>query len=90
MTHWEKVLPADIHEVCYEDLIADHEGTSPALVKACGVVWDPVCLAFHEQDRAVLSASDWQVRQPIYSRSLGRWKNYQKHLGTLASELRRS
>ena len=87
MSHWKDVLPADIHEVRYEDLIGDIESTCRELITSCAIPWDPVCLAFYEQDRSDLSASDWQVRQPIYSHAVGRWKHYEHHLDSLKSGL---
>jgi hypothetical protein len=49
--------------------------------------WETRCLDFHKTDRTVLTSSVWQVRQPIYTRSVGRWKHYEKHLGPLLAAL---
>jgi hypothetical protein len=70
--HWLKVLPIPMLEIQYEDLVADQEGQSRRLIDFLGLPWDPACLAFHRTQRPVLTASVWQVRQPIYSRSVGR------------------
>ena len=87
MDHWRRVLPIPMLEVRYEDLIADQAGVSRRLIDTCGLAWDDRCLAFHKTERVVLTASDQQVRQPIYSNSIGRWRRYEKHLGPLKSAL---
>ena len=87
MEHWKSVIPVPIHEVDYEQLVADQESTTRAMVEFCGVDWDPSCLEFQNNRRAVLTASDWQVRQTMYTGSVERWKNYRKHLGPLQQAL---
>ncbi len=62
-------------------------GVSRQLIEYCGLAWDDRCLAFHKIERAVLTASYSQVRQPIYSNSIGRWRRYEKHLGPLRNAL---
>ncbi len=87
MAHWRAVLPIRIFDVRYEDLVGRQEETTRALVSAIGLDWDPACLAFHETDRPVLTASFAQVRRPIYSGSVGRWRRYAAHLGPLLDSL---
>lgn len=87
MVHWHAVLPGQILDVCYEDMIADQEGQTRRLLEFCGLDWEDACLAFHETDRAVLTASASQVRQPIYSQSVERWKRYERHLSPLLEAL---
>jgi tetratricopeptide (TPR) repeat protein len=87
MAHWRAVLPSPILDVPYEALIADQEGWSRKLVDFLGLPWDERCLAFHENERVVRTASFWQVRQPIYASSVGRWHHYGKHLGPLLKAL---
>jgi len=87
MAHWREVLPLPILDVQYEELVADLEGKSRELVAFLGLDWDERCLAFHEQQREVRTASFWQVRQPLYRSSAGRWRRYQKHLGPLLEAL---
>ena len=53
------------------------------MIEFIGLPWDPRCLQFHETARAVVTASNWQVRQRIYSSSVGRWKHYEKFIGPL-------
>jgi tetratricopeptide (TPR) repeat protein len=86
--HWQATLPLPWLEVRYEALVADLAGQSRRLVEFLGMDWEPGCLDFHRTERAVTTASAWQVRQPLYSRSVGRWRNYERHLGPLLAVLR--
>jgi hypothetical protein len=89
MDHWRRVLPLKMLEVRYEELVADPEGQSRRLIDFLDLPWDLACLEFQRAPAAILTSSDWQVRQPIYHRSIGRWKHYQKHLGSLLAVLGR-
>ena len=86
-THWSRVLPLEVRAVDYEKLISDLEGESRRLIEFLGLVWEPACLDFHRTERPILTASAWQVRQPLYRRSIGRWRRYERHLGTLLERL---
>ncbi|HEX2939745.1 MAG TPA: sulfotransferase, partial [Rhodopila sp.] len=86
--HWKHVLPLQMLEVQYEDLVADLEGQSRRLIDFLGLDWDPACLSFHKTDRQIMTASHWQVRQPLYASSVGRWRNYRKHLGPMIEAMR--
>ncbi len=81
--HWRHVLPMPILDLHYKALVADLEGEARRLIDFIGLDWDPACLSFHETERAVNTPSTWQVRQPIYSSSVGHWRNYERHLGPL-------
>ena len=83
MQHWRQVLPLPIHTCAYEDIVAQLEPSARALISFVGLEWDPACLDFHLQDRRVDTPSRWQVRQPLYDRSVGRWRRYEQHLGPL-------
>ena len=86
VAHWHDVLPAGtLLDVSYEDLIADQEGGTRRILAFLGLDWDERCLNFHKTERAVMTASFWQVRQEIYRRSGGRWHNYKKYIGPLLS-----
>jgi tetratricopeptide (TPR) repeat protein len=85
--HWRQVLPVEVMEVDYEDTVADLEGVARRLVAFCGLGWEPACLAFHQGKQPVRTASVSQVRQPIYTRSVARWKHYEPALGTLFARL---
>ncbi|TJY59277.1 tetratricopeptide repeat protein [Sinimarinibacterium sp. CAU 1509] len=87
MRHWQTLLPGRLHECVYEDLVADPESRARALIDAIGLPWNDACLRFHEQDRAVLTPSRWQVRQPMYSKSVARWKRYERWIAPLVEAL---
>ncbi|HBK04255.1 MAG TPA: hypothetical protein DDZ81_00140 [Acetobacteraceae bacterium] len=84
---WLNVLPVPVLEVQYETLVNNLEQESRRLIDFVGLPWDPACLSFHKNERPVMTASVWQVRQPIYSSSVGRWKRYRKHLAPLLEGL---
>ena len=88
MEHWGATLPRDrFLEVEYENVVADLEGEARRLVDFCGVTWDDRCLDFHKTKRPVLTASMNQVRQPIYSSSVGRSKDLVRYLAPLVEAL---
>ena len=87
MEHWRAVLPVPVLEVSYEETVADLEGVARRLLDWCGLEWEPACLAFHETARPVRTASVAQVRQPLYNRSVARWKRYAPHLDDLFGRL---
>ena len=87
MGHWRAVLPSPMHEQAYESLVASPESESRRLVEFCGLDWDERCLDFHLTERSVHTASSWQVRQPVYRRSVARWRNYERCLGPLREAL---
>jgi hypothetical protein len=87
MDHWRAVLPVPIHEVDYEEVVADLNAVARRLVAACGLDWEPGCLEFHRTQRPIRTASVVQVRQPIYSGSVARWKNYKTALADLFAKL---
>ena len=88
MAHWEAVLPGKIINVHYQQLVANQEKESRKLVSALGLEWHPGCLAFHQNKSPSATASAAQVRQPIYSSSVGKWKAYEKQLDPLAKILK--
>ncbi|HEY1599302.1 MAG TPA: tetratricopeptide repeat protein [Pirellulales bacterium] len=87
MEHWRATLPVTIHEVDYEDAVADLEPVARRLLTACGVDWEPACLAFHRTQRPIRTASSTQVREPIYTRSVARWRHYERELAALFAAL---
>ncbi len=87
MEHWKKVLPVTIHEQSYEAMIADQEGQSRELIAHIGLEWDEACLEFYKGERQVRTFSKDQVRRPIYSDSVKRWKRYEPHIGPLLDAL---
>jgi hypothetical protein len=88
MAHWHRVLPPErILDVRYEDIVADLENAARHIVAHCGLEWDERCLAFHQTERPVRTASFAQVRQPIYKSSVGRRRTYEAFLAPLRAEL---
>jgi hypothetical protein len=85
--HWRRVLPLPILEIDYEAMVAELENASRKLIQGCGLAWDPACLDFHKTRRPVRTPSTVSVRQPIYSTSVGRWKNYAHSLAPLFAKL---
>jgi tetratricopeptide (TPR) repeat protein len=85
--HWRQVLPIRMLELQYETLVGDLEGQARRMIDFLGLDWDPACLRFFETERTVNTSSVWQVRQPIYGSSVGRWRNYERHLQPLIDTL---
>jgi tetratricopeptide (TPR) repeat protein len=84
MKHWHEVFPPGrILEVSYEHVVASAEREVRRILDYLGLPWSPACLSFYETERPVRTASAAQVRKPIYSSSLARWKHFEKHLGPL-------
>ncbi len=83
MQHWRTMLPGRMFELDYENLVRDQEAVTRALLAHCGLEWDARCLEFHRNARSVGTASYDQVRRPMYSSSIGRWRHYERHLGPL-------
>lgn len=86
MAHWGKVLSIPILAIDYERLVGDLEECARGMVEFLGLEWNARCLNFHGSDRVTATASFDQVRSPIYSRSMGRWRHYQEHIGALRAE----
>ncbi len=76
-----------IFEVHYEDMVSDTEETVRGLLEFCGLVWDPECLELHKNKRFVHTANYQQVREPIYTRSIGLWHKYAMFLNPMIKEL---
>lgn len=87
MEHWRGVVGLPILEVVYEDLVADQEAGTRRILEFVGLEWDDACLRFHESSRVVMTASNEQVRRPMYRSSVERWRRYEKHLGPLKEAL---
>lgn len=83
MACWKTALDLPILDVSYERLVTDPEGESRRLVEFAGLEWDEACLSPSKTQRSVLTASQWQVRQPIYTGSVGRWRRYEPWLAPM-------
>jgi hypothetical protein len=88
MEHWDRVLPGRVIRVAHERLVADTQAQIRGLVgDACKLDWDPACLRFHEAEGSVRTASAAQVRLPVFSTSIGRWKRLAGELAPLMKAL---
>jgi hypothetical protein len=87
MNHWREVASLRMLEVDYEDAVADLESVARRMVDFLGLPWDDACLRFHESQRPVKTASHSQVRQPVHTRSVGRWKRYGSRIDPLIDAL---
>lgn len=89
MNHWRQLLPThawlDIH---YEDFIQNLELEAKRLIAYCDLSWDPACLAFYQSTRQVRTASFMQVRQPVYTSSVNRWRRFENELAPLINILK--
>lgn len=87
MRHWQQVAPIPIERVVYEELVAGFEPAVRRILAFLDLPFAEECLQFHRQERAVLTPSRWQVRQPLYGSSVGRWQRFEPWLGPLLREL---
>ena len=87
MAHWRALYPDDIHELDYDALVRDPLPAIEGLLRFCGLDWEDNVLRHQDGGSAVRTASNWQVRQPLYRGSSGRWHNYRQHLGVLQKGL---
>jgi predicted Zn-dependent protease len=87
MDHWDQVLPGKVLRMQYEDMVTDTEDQVRRLLDFCELEFEESCLAFHQTERAVRTASSEQVRQPIYSGALDHWRNFEPWLDELKQAL---
>ena len=87
MAHFDAVLPGRVHRVVYERMVDDTEGEVRRLLDYCGLPFEEGCLRFHENTRAVRTASSEQVRRPIFREGLDQWRRYEPWLGPLREAL---
>jgi tetratricopeptide (TPR) repeat protein len=83
MAHFDAVLPERVHRVYYERMIEDTEGEVRRLLEYCRLPFEPACLRFYENERAVRTASSEQVRTPVYRDALEQWRHYDSWLEPL-------
>jgi len=83
MQHWQRLLPGKIMELQYETVVDEQEAQSRAIIDFCGLDWEDACLAFERNPSPVATASATQVREPIYTHAVERWRHYEKHLTEL-------
>ncbi len=87
MRHFDATLPGRIHRVIYEDLIDHTEAEVRRMLAHCGLPFEPGCLDFHANARAVRTVSSEQVRRPIFRDGLHQWQNYEPWLDPLKAAL---
>lgn len=87
MQHWHEMLPGKVLDVHYEETVTDLEGQVRRILEHCGLPFEESCLRYYETERAVKTASSEQVRQPIYSSALGKWRRYEKFLDLWKEQL---
>ncbi|WP_052748984.1 tetratricopeptide repeat-containing sulfotransferase family protein [Arsukibacterium ikkense] len=87
MQQWQQLLPGRIYQLRYERLIRQQQAETARLLAFIGLDWAESCLTFHQNPRAVYTVSSTQVRQPLFSSSLGFWQHYQPQLAGLATLL---
>ncbi len=89
MAHWRSILPSGVMlDVSYEAVVDNIEEQGRRLVDYCGLPWEDRCLKFHETERPVGTASNVQVRRPLYRSSVERWRRYEAYLQPLLEELK--
>lgn len=89
MAHWCAALPPGaMLEVQYETLAENLETEARRIVAYCSLDWDARCLDFHKTERAIRTQSLAQVRQPVFTSSIGRWRAYEPWLEPLRQALR--
>ncbi len=89
MRHWLKVCPDAILQIHYEHLVDEPESSARSMLEHIGVAWEPEVLDFDALERPIKTASVWQVRQPLYASSKGRWQRYRARLKPLIKGARR-
>ncbi len=89
MEHWRSVLSINMCEIQYEDLVQDPKPVISKMLEYCNLKWDDNCMNFNKIKRYVKTASFDQVRQPLHTRSVNRWKNYDKYLNDLKDGFKR-
>lgn len=87
MAAYDAAAPGAVHRVIYERMVADTETEVRRLLAHIGLPFEPACLEFYKNDRAVRTASSEQVRKPIFTDGLDPWRNYEPWLGPLKDAL---
>jgi len=85
--HWRSIIPNRIIDIQYEDTVQNLRGTVERVLSELDLEWHDDCASFHERTRSVQTCSKWQVRQPLYSSSVGRHKLFGEALAPLADAL---
>jgi len=87
MSHWHAAMPGKIYDVSYESLTHNPEQEIRDLLAACDLEFEEQCVDFQKSEAVVKTASAYQVRQPMYTKSVGLWEEYKEFLGPMLDEL---
>lgn len=83
MSHWHTLYPESVRDVQYEDLVANPSEITDGLASWLGLPTGTGTVVSASSTSPVTTASLWQVRQPIHSKSVGRWQHYAPYLPDL-------
>lgn len=86
--HFKALFPENIRLQSYETLVRSPETEIPELIDFCGLSWEAACLRVQDNKSPVSTASKVQVREAINTRSIGRWRQYEKHTAALQKILK--
>ena len=69
-------------EFRYEDVVADLETHARRILEFLGLPWNEKVLRFYEhaREKVVRSPTYKDVTEPVYQRSVGRWRHYARHM----------
>ena len=87
MEHWRKTISLPMFEINYEELVKSQESMTKSLLSFLGVNYEESCLKYNETNHVTRTASYGQVNQPIYTKSIGRWRKYEEHIDALVNNL---
>lgn len=88
MAHWKTLYADDIFDFDYDAFVAEPKPALERLLTFLGLEWEERCLGFHAVENSVKTASVWQVREPLYQKSSGRWRAYERELSALKKQLK--
>ena len=87
MKHWNSIFAEKVYTVHYDKIVTDTENSIRNIISYCNLEWEDECLSFYNSKRVINTASNWQVKQPIYKTSNQKWKNYEKFIPELIDGL---
>ena len=87
MEYWRTLFGERMLIVDYDSVVSDTENMTKKIIEFCDLSWEEQCLSFYESERTVVTASNWQVRQPIYKTSQEKWRNYANYIPELIDGL---
>ena len=90
MALWRERFPGRFFDISYEETAGNLEPNARALIEFLELPWEDACLNFHRQKAAVATASAVQVRQPVHTKSVGRWRRYEQQLEPMRRELEKA